>query len=344
MQSFAFIILPGEFVIFISNPVVMRPFADIPYGYAPEYCFPLTEVCLFLLLLICGWHAMRRGTGHVSWLLGGLGFGLLLEYVNVATNNTYIYGRFWVMLGQAPRDIPLCIGCGWAVIIYASRLFTDNFGLPVWAAAALDSLLALNIDLSMDVVAYRLHMWHWDWQSRGLAKDALTGQWFGVPYGNFYGWLLVVFYYSCFGRLLEKIQYPRRQLWLAILPFLAILLSQAALWLSLFPLANILNRLFGITSIHRLIFLLILFVLLITLGFRNKQQVWPPSFPFAAWIVPLWFHVYFITWLFWGEFYKESTAMTLLSVINALAGLLIHAAGMYRQLVFARKFGVTIGP
>jgi len=178
----------------------MLPFTNMPYGNAPGYCFPLTEICMYALLVICGWHAVKKGTGQVAWLLGGLCFGLLLEYVNVTISNGYVYGQFWLMLGKPPHNIPLCIGCGWAVIIYSSRLFTDNFALPVWAAAALDSLLALNIDGSMDVVAYRLHMWHWDWVGQGYPGEALTGQWFGVPYANFYGWLLVVFFYSLFGR------------------------------------------------------------------------------------------------------------------------------------------------
>nr|WP_161596844.1 carotenoid biosynthesis protein [Chitinophaga vietnamensis] len=283
---------------------------------------------MYLLLIICGWHAFKKGVGHVSWLLGGLGFGLLLEYVNVATNSGYVYGRFTVMLGHAPHDIPLCIGCGWAVIIYSSRLFSDKFGLPLWSAAALDSLLALNIDLSMDVVAYRLHMWHWDWANRGFPDQTLTGQWFGVPYGNFYGWLLVVFYYSWFGRLLEKIRFHKlasSNSWKALLPLLSILLSQLALWISLFPLARLLQSTVGITSKHRLIAVLLLFALLVAIGFRKKHAPLSGRFPLAAWIVPAWFHMYFFVWLFLGGFAAENKWMTIFAVINFLIGIVVHA-------------------
>ena len=300
----------------------MLPFANMPYGNAPGYCFPLTELCMYALLLICGWHAVKKGIAHVSWLLGALGFGLLLEYVNVTTNSGYVYGQFWVMLGKAPRNIPFCIGCGWAIIIYSSRLFTDNFALPLWAAAAFDSLLALNIDLSMDVVAYRLHMWHWDWAGRGYPAETLTGQWFGVPYANFYGWLLVVFFYSLFGRLLEKVSVATT--WKAILPFISIIISQIALWVSLFPLADLLKQLFGISSMHRLIALLILLTALVISGYLKKGKTDRHYFPLAAWIVPLWFHVYFLGWLFLGGFAGENNRMTAFSIFNVALGLVLH--------------------
>ncbi|TWF44695.1 uncharacterized protein DUF422 [Chitinophaga polysaccharea] len=312
----------------------MLPFSDMPYGYAPIYCFPLTGICMYVLLLICGWHAGGKGVGHISWLLGGLGFGLLLEYVNVTTSSGYRYGQFWLMLGTAPRNIPLCIGCGWAVIIYSSRLFTDNFGLPVWAAAALDSLLALNIDLSMDVVAYRLHMWHWDWESKGLSAQALTGQWFGVPYANFYGWLLVVFFYSLFGRLLEKRLITAS--WKAAIPLLSILISQVALWLSLFPIADLLKQYFGITSAHRLVALLALFVLLTIAGYFKRKQTGTHYFPLAAWIVPLWFHMYFLAWLFLGGFSGENRYMMAFSICNVVLASAIHLP------MLAKKKNITI--
>lgn len=312
----------------------MLPFANMPYGNAPAYCFPLTEICMYLLLLLCGWHAIKKGTAQIAWLAGALCFGLLLEYVNVATNSGYVYGQFWLMIGKAPHNIPFCIGCGWAVIIYSSRLFTDNFALPVWAAAALDSLLALNIDVSMDVVAYRLHMWHWDWAGRGYPSETLTGQWFGVPYANFYGWLLVVFFYSLFGRLLEKVAVTK--MWKSILPLFAVILSQAALWVFLFPLANLLKQVFGISSMHRLVALLIILILLVAAGFTKKNKRNIHYFPPTAWIVPLWFHVYFVTWLFWGGFYAENSRMTLFSLLNAMAGIFIHLP------VLVKKRPVTI--
>ncbi|GAA0531298.1 carotenoid biosynthesis protein [Chitinophaga japonensis] len=262
------------------------------------------------------------------YLLGGLGFGLLLEYVNVAANVGYRYGQFGVMLGSAPRNIPLCIGTGWAIIIYTARLVTDALGMPVWAAAALDALLAVNIDLSMDVVAYRLHMWHWDWESRGPQYNVLTSQWFGIPYGNFYGWLCVVFYYSLFARLLEKISIrkpPVRTLWRMATPLISILVSQAALWLSLFTIADWLKQ-FGITTAHRLVALLLLFTFMAITGFTKRKitSASNAALPLVTWLVPTWFHLYFFSWFFIAGFYRENAWMTVCAVANLLLGAFIH--------------------
>jgi uncharacterized membrane protein len=160
---------------------------------------------------------MKRGSSHVSYLFGGVLFGLLLEYVNVISNMGYVYGKFMIMFGTAPKDIPLCIGVGWGVIMYSARLLTDRLGLSLWASVALDAILAINIDLSMDTVAYRLHMWHWNWA--GTGRDPLIADWFGVPFGNFFGWLLVVFFYSSFSRLLER-SFSKNEKWARVKRFL----------------------------------------------------------------------------------------------------------------------------
>lgn len=304
----------------------MPPYPYMPYDYPPAICYALTEICSYILFLLCLYYAWKKGIGQVAYLLGGFGFGLLLEYVNVATNSGYKYGQFWFMLGEAPNNIPVCIGLGWGVIIYTSRLVSDSLRLPLWAAAALDALLALNIDGSMDVVAYRLHMWHWDWASRVGVEHSLTAQWFGVPYGNFYGWLCVVFFYSLFARSLEKIRFqkkPAARFWLALTPLLSILLSQGALWLALFTIAGWLNRQFGITSKERLIALLIILPLLVIAGFRKRISVTPGTLPFISWLIPVWFHVFFFVWLFAGGFHKENIWMTSWCIVNFLIGITI---------------------
>src|ERR1700733_12578520 len=105
----------------------MPPFPDMPYAAAPNYCYPLTEICMYLLFILCLRHAIKRGIADVSYLLGGLLFGLILEYVNVISNMGYTYGKFVIMFGHSPFDIPLCIGIGWSIIMYTARLFSDSF-------------------------------------------------------------------------------------------------------------------------------------------------------------------------------------------------------------------------
>ena len=81
--------------------------------------------------------------------------------------------------------VPLCIGVDWGVILYSAMSFADTLTWPRWATPALVGLLGLNIDLSMDAVAIRQDMWHWN-------LLALNEQWFGVPWANFYAWFIVL--------------------------------------------------------------------------------------------------------------------------------------------------------
>ena len=91
-------------------------------------------------------------------------------------------------------DVPLCIGVAWSCIIYSAMEFSDASSLPYWARPILDGLLALNIDLALDAVAIRLGFWSWG--------QGLKFQYFGVPYANFWAWVLVVFSFSLGYRLL----------------------------------------------------------------------------------------------------------------------------------------------
>ena len=123
--------------------------------------FVLFEVLTLALFALCLRHAWGRGRDsdlprgwHVGELLGGLLFGLLLEWVNVEFMTGYRYGQFALMLGS----IPVSVGVGWSVIIYSAMLATDRWGLPEAGKPFADALLAINIDLGMDAVAIRMSM------------------------------------------------------------------------------------------------------------------------------------------------------------------------------------------
>jgi len=146
--------------------------------------FVVFELIMLGLFLLCLRHAARQGPARVWQLLAGVLYGLALEWATIQQLHAYHYGRFLLMLGE----VPLMVGVGWGVIIYSVRLFSDATTLPQWARPVLDGLLALNIDLALDVLAIRLGMWDW-----GLG---LRAQYFGVPYANFWAWFWVVFAFS----------------------------------------------------------------------------------------------------------------------------------------------------
>ena len=303
----------------------MTPFlpyyAALPYAAAPAWCFPINEIVIYALLLLCLWHARKQGVHAVAYLLGGVIFGLLLEYFEVLTDS-YVYGHFWIMLGRTPHDIPLWVGCAWGIIMYTARLFSDYLGLPLFAAAAMDTLLALNIDVSMDVVAYRLHMWHWPWKNIHLA---LTSQWFGIPYGNFVGWATVVFCYSGFTRMFEQWMSrstPGGSAKAGLIAAVAVLSSLVVLIGTETVLFPVLLRL-GITSGIRLVLIVATLAALVVIRWPKRQG---PSFsiPGIALWVPAWFHVLFVACFFAFGFYRENRWMTTAAVINLLLGMAVH--------------------
>jgi hypothetical protein len=161
----------------------------------PNIYFITIELLIYFLFAVCLAHAWRQSWAAVWQLTAGAVFGLLLEWSTIQQYHLYTYGRFLLMLGE----VPLPVGVAWGVIIYSARQFSDATSLPEWARPVLDGLLALNIDLSMDAIAIRLGFWHW-----GIG---INQQYFGVPYGNFWAWFWVVFFFSACLRFLTRGKY-----------------------------------------------------------------------------------------------------------------------------------------
>src|SRR5260221_2993920 len=160
----------------------------------------------------CLWDAKHRGRFDVLELLWAALYGFLLEWLTIKQLGAYHYGQFLMMIDGAPISVAL----GWAVVIYTSMRFSSKIRLPEAARPILDALIALNIDLAMDVVAIRLGMWAWT----GVRLDQ---QWFGVPWVNFWAWFIVVWGFSGYLRALRPWQRFRIRQWLYV-PF-AVLLS-----------------------------------------------------------------------------------------------------------------------
>jgi hypothetical protein len=158
----------------------------------PNAYFILYEISLYLQLVVCLPHAWKHGKVHLLRLLAGILFGVLLELATIRQLDAYEYGRFLIMV----LDVPLGIGVAWGCILYSVMEFSDSSSLPYFVRPVLDSLLALNIDLSLDAVAIRFGFWDW---GQGLAF-----QYFGVPYANFWAWFWVIFFFSLGYRLFAR--------------------------------------------------------------------------------------------------------------------------------------------
>ncbi len=167
----------------------------------PLLTFEGISYAIWILCLAHAWGQGARRRERVAILLTGTAYGVTLETLTIYQLHAYHYGQFLVMFfGQ----VPLCIGVGWGIILYSSIAFADALRLAPAAWAVVVGLLGLNIDVTMDTVAIRLGMWNWhQWNFArstyvlipGTSQYALaapTVQWFGVPYGNFYAWFIVL--------------------------------------------------------------------------------------------------------------------------------------------------------
>ena len=235
------------------------------------------------------------------------------------------------MVGRAPLDVPICIGIGWAIIMYTARLLSDALRLPLLAAAALDTLLAINIDLSMDVVAYRLHMWHWNWT--GTSLNLLTAQWFGIPYGNFIGWETVVLCYSGFSRLFERSLHRRTSTVLRAISVaaLALLCSQLVLFSTETFLFPFMRDHLHISSRERFLGISVMLLAVTLWGWSKRHVPAHAISPLARW-VPCWFHVFFVAAFFGFGFYRENRWMTAVARLNVAVGIVVHVLPWHSRL------------
>ena len=151
--------------------------------------FLIFELLMFSLLILVLLKCKKEGTARVLEILFAFLYGLLLEYITIVDSHSYYYGIFTFQI----MGVPLGIGAGWAIIIYACSQLAQMFHLRDKLTGHLfQGLLALSIDLVMDPVATRQGMWIWK------PVDQYEIRYFNIPWGNFLGWFLVIFSYSFF--------------------------------------------------------------------------------------------------------------------------------------------------
>jgi uncharacterized membrane protein len=179
----------------------------------------LLEVSASLFFIGAALAASRRGRLPFLELVSAATFGILLEEGDQLVFQTYHYSSSWILTVDRA---PVVIGLTWALIIAGAMRLTDALGVRRRYAPFVDSVLAISLDLGFDAIAIRIGLWTW--------HDVGPNQgWFGVPWGNFYSWLIVTLAFSCLTRWLRDAAARRRALeWLQLavpLPAFGLLLS-----------------------------------------------------------------------------------------------------------------------
>ena len=266
------------------------------------------ELMAYGLLAVCLIHASRRGRYLVGELLVTVAYGVILEALTLRQLGAYDYGPFILVIDGAP----VAVGIGWGVITYSAMTFSDSLDMPDQTRPLLDGLFALSVDLSMDAIAIRLGMWHW-------VGVGLGAQWFGVPWVNFWAWLIVVVAYSASLRAMRPWRrYPR---WGGIYPILAAGLALAVL--------GIVNHLYALVDDPPQVALAGL-LLAIPASLWVIVRVRPrPRRPQAgdgiALTIPLAFHLLFAGAGLVGGFFLARPALALVSAAMLGISLGLHA-------------------
>jgi hypothetical protein len=166
------------------------------------------ELGAVTLFVVAAWFALGRGRLPFLELISAAIFGLLLEQGNQIIFETYEYSPDFAL---AIDRAPVVIGLTWALIIAGAMRITDALGVRRRFSPAVDSVLAIMLDLAFDAVAIRMGLWTW--------RDIGSSQgWFGVPAGNFYAWLFVTWAFSLMTRWLREEARRRPALqWLQLL-------------------------------------------------------------------------------------------------------------------------------
>ena len=250
----------------------------------PRLLFGLVEIVMLILFVLSARFAYRTGgRQRLIELLSAVPFGLLLEQGDIKIFGSYAYNQgFYIKLGS----VPVAIALAWAMIITSSMFMSDRLRLPARMAPFADAVFAILLDLSLDAIAIRQGLWHWN--------IPLNAGFFGVPAGNYYGWLFVAFGFSAWTRWLRaRVADRSRSGWLQ---FLVPIPAYLTLLIALVPFIVLQQLFFGgpTGGFPPFLFALALFVLLAgrSIAVAQGRLVSPLAMPLFPRLL---MHGYFIT-------------------------------------------------
>lgn len=282
----------------------------------------LFELVVYGLWGLCLLHAWRQDKYTFLNVLTFVAYGFLLEYVGLHYKNPpdYAYTPFLLMLYRnTPQALPLSIVAGWGAIIYAALQTSRKLNGVVWYLTPfVVVLLGILIDAVMDPVAsgpMGVDMWRW-------SPGTDVYWWFGVPATNYFGWMVVLFNFSLFSLIGQRIFSPSsRGLFANLLLSLGIVVISSAVNTGELLLYN---RYVWQRPLELILLGLVLLVGPVIL-FRARHQL-QRHHPFDGIIVivPLFFYAYFLFWFLWLGAYHALPTFLWLGPLIAFIGLFLY--------------------
>ncbi|MHB8134855.1 MAG: hypothetical protein ACYDH1_11600 [Anaerolineaceae bacterium] len=286
--------------------------------------FLIFEILIFILFFVCLNKAIKQGSSRVWEFLFSVIYGVFLEWMTIQQLSAYHYGQFAIMIDGAP----LCIGMAWAVIIFSGMEYVKQLEIPGVARPFLIGFLALNMDLACDVIAIRQGFWTW--------AIPLNAQWFGVPWGNFWAWYIVVVSYSGLlyvfqtrGWRISK-NFLKRFGYVPLAGFLSIVILALTNYLFVYEIGAD-----GISGLLSMGFLLQAGALIVII-FRPKVPG-SAKIDLVSMSVPLVFHLYF-NWIgFQNGYYREIPILGVVGLLMLFLGIFIHVYPAWKARIIQRS-------
>jgi len=282
------------------------------------WSYLLVEAVAFLFAGLVAYEAWKSGPAKLATLLTAMGFGFAIEMFFVTQYAGYSYGDFFVDFPLAGHNVPLWVAAGWGTIIYVSMEATDRMALPWAVRPAVDGLLAVSLDVTLDPVADGLGWWNW-------SRDA---QFFGVPYDNFIGWVLIVSSFSLFARIGFKLL-GKHGLWKDIVvPIVALVPAVLAVAGAQIALEKVFYPWLGEPVSFFALVLLLLLLALLAAPFMWKAEP-PTDTPWYIWAVPVSYHALMVALLFATGLHIAHPELILFMLVAPVASLalFIHPRG-----------------
>jgi hypothetical protein len=148
------------------------------------------ELTVYLVVAFACYGTWLHEREFVWVMVVSMVFAFAVEYMFVTgppDPSKYTYGDFLIKIGP----IPLWVALGWGAIIRAAMVTSDKTGVDWRLRPIVDGMLAANVDLALDPIAEAQGFWSWD----------PKGPYYGVPYDNFLGWVIIVSSFSLFTRI-----------------------------------------------------------------------------------------------------------------------------------------------
>lgn len=158
----------------------------------------IAEFGTILLTILLSYGSVRvYGTTKTALFIGGaVLWATIVENIGVLEGAYSYTGYAGTLFSSYPGYflwvglVPLWVELGWIVVMLSLFLLLREVLLPGWspiARALLAGLLAVNVDAIIDPIAVANRLWLW------LDRSYYT---LGVPFYNWAGWFLLVFFYT----------------------------------------------------------------------------------------------------------------------------------------------------